>query len=716
MTWGASLALCLLFLITAIPAPLVLPTTNTVRHILHITYHTPLTTRALTSTYITISTCIYLLLQSVSVSAFVLYSLATRVMEIIVAVLMLTPFTVHEPEPLLKTLPGVNSGVNSGEKSGEKSRDDDEEDNSRGGSRSLVESVVSVSSPLHHEINSPLSPVLLPTMAMNQSKSRSKHSTPSKYTPWGVGKDNNNDEDNDYGKYNDNDKGKYIDNNNDKGKYSDRRWSGEDSSVVSSMTGSMFASRNSERKSTKSIKQEQGQGREQTRGQGQAPGKGQGQVSGGWFGSRSPTPIVPAAGAALREPISLRDSLSTTKSASKGQGWDIGASLRSSSSQTGQSNLTAPSQTGQSNPTAPSQIGQSNPAVFQEPSWDERSERSERSKVSFSIPMTRDVRNGSNVSNSSNGGSGSNGINGNRSSGSNGSNGSSGQGSKGRGSSGSNGTTPWGIMSKVDISKASSDHYDNPYDTYNPWSSHSYAPPSSPSQQLTQRRRSSSGDGLAPESPSPRSPIPSSPRPPPDSRYPPPEQLRYSPPDALRYPLFDPEDNGKPSPTTIAVGGMFDYTNNQDQMSISSRSTGRGSRASAVLTNIADYYPQSADIEGNLLSLHSTRTNSSDVLPSYHSTVVPVRSSSVSSPSPNLSSSSPRPSSLRSSQSLHLSQSSPSSHSSHSTRRQGSNHNSSNYNHNSSNYKTSTHSPRDTIPTDPTDTIPTPLPVDQVRT
>ena len=37
-------------------------------------------------------------------SAFVLYSFATRVLEIVVAVLFLTPFTIHQPEPLRKKL------------------------------------------------------------------------------------------------------------------------------------------------------------------------------------------------------------------------------------------------------------------------------------------------------------------------------------------------------------------------------------------------------------------------------------------------------------------------------------------------------------------------------------------------------------------------------------------------------------------------------------
>ena len=74
-------------------------------------------------------------------------------------------------------------------------------------------------------------------------------------------------------------------------------------------------------------------------------------------------------------------------------------------------------------------------------------------------------------------------------------------------------STPVSTTMSSKISKASV-YYDS---TSNRWANHTYSPPSSPSQQLTQRRRSSSGDG----SDSPLSPPPSSPRPPPhDPRLP----------------------------------------------------------------------------------------------------------------------------------------------------------------------------------------------------
>ena len=97
------------------------------------------------------------------------------------------------------------------------------------------------------------------------------------------------------------------------------------------------------------------------------------------------------------------------------------------------------------------------------------------------------------------------------------------------------------------------DYYDT---TYNRWTSHVYAPPTSPSQQLTQRRRSGSGDGS--DSPGPHSPTPSSPR---------------------LLPVYDPDGGkqvivGNPSTKTTAKGGEAALTGNLSPRNESMKSGG----------------------------------------------------------------------------------------------------------------------------------------------
>ena len=533
-------------------------------------------------------------------------------MEIAVATLMLTPFAVHQPDSLLKTLPAKS------EKSG------DESGGHIGGSY-----VDSVPSPLHQDAHSLVEHTLLPTVGVvNQSKSRAN----SKTFPPG------------------------LDNDRDRDKGKDRGVSGEGDSVsvVSSMTESVFASHKSGPAYTYTY-------RNMSTAPTQ-PVKSTEQSSAGLLGW-SPSPLVAAtdaragaraSAAAGALPSSSQDSASSKKSSVKGR--DAGTSSRSLPSQNAQSNSS-----------------KGRVVTSQESSWDERSERS---KVTFSTPVHTGVCNGSigDGSNGSNGGNGGRGCD------------------NGNGSDGGKGTTSLVSTSSPDIRQVS-DHSDT---SHPPCGSYTYFPPASPSQQLTQRRRSSSGDG--PDSP--RSPAPSSPRALLDPR--PAAVYDISVGDVKRNDL-------KPTTTTSAIG-LFDH-HNQDQMSVASvvsGGTGRSRRMSAVLANLSDYYPQNTEIEGNLLSLQSTK--SGDLFPSYHpypsTGRPPARGGSVSSHSTHSSHAS-HASQSPNSKSSHTSSSSSSSHSSHSSRRQS-----------SGNHKghkgDDNRSPKDTIPTDPTDTIPTPLPIDQV--
>ena len=523
VTWGTSLALCVLFIITAIPAPL-----------------------------------------SVSVSAFVLYSFATRVMEIIVATLLLTPFVVHQPDMLVKTLP-TKSGICEGALEGD-----------HGDS-----SVPSVSSPLHHDGHSMQEQALLPTIAVvNHAKSSPKFKSSS------PGMDKGDVDDNDDGNNNDDE-----DRDRDKDGGKDRRLPGEEDSIVSSMTTSVFVSHKSGPTNT-TIK---GGISAKTTSFKPIKSSERSNVSlMGW----SPRPVVASPTDAMTAAVvrySSQDSVvmkkSTLSPTSKGNsvskvlytGASLSLSLKSSSRQIAQSKNTD---------------SKGRDVTAQMSSGDEHSERS---KVTFSNPaMTTDVYNG--------------------------------YGSKG------------------------SDFYDE----------YTYAPSVSPSQQLTQRRRSSSGD--SPDSP--RSPTPRSPR-------------RTQ---VLHTSMCNNIDSGKQTDikSINSSEGLGDQHPEQTG-SVVTVGTGKNSRVSAVLANIADYYPQTTEMEqGHLHSLNSTK--SGDLLPSYHSTAVgSTKGGSVSSHSPKSS------------------HSSSSSHGSHASRRPS-----------SSRHQGFNHSPKDSIPTDPTDTIPTPLPVDQV--